>query len=173
MGVSQKQAQPIEPGPSPPRGHWFLPTGPGLVPVIVPVPLSCPVLPPRSPWAWASVYPGHPIHHPGPREGSSERLYVGIRNLGSLCPAPQVSCQTVGGGRPSLQHPAKATGPLMAPSRPLGAGQARDGIPSPGHRAAAVFTYREGRGDPGVLGHRPAPCPRRQKPAVSLHLREE
>lgn len=60
--------------------------------------------------------------------------------------------------------------PLKAPRPKPNPGGGTQSRPS---GAGTLCTYLEGRGDPGVLGHRPAPCPRRQKPAVSLHLWEE
>lgn len=102
-----------------PRATGFCLKARGLAPLICPT-RAAPVLTSCAPGL--GLRASRCIYYPGPHEGSSELLYVGTRNLGLLCPVPQMSCQTPVWGSPNPQHPAKATGPQKAPSRRLGQG---------------------------------------------------
>lgn len=138
-----------------------------------------PAWPPHCP---CRPRPPHTQSIPAPAHTRAARgciMWVsGLVLAETLCPVPE---ELLPGARgPTSSHcwlrqtrrPAKAMTPTWAPQGPLV--QAK---PRRGHRwrpacAVALCAHLEGRGGPGALGRPPAPCPRRQRPAARLHLRE-
>lgn len=170
------------PIPCPPPGPCSLPAGPGPPVSYGHLPHQLPGSPAWPPHRPCRPMPPHIQSIPAPAHTRAARGCIvwvsGLVLAETLCPVPGELPPGARGPTSShcwlgqTQCPAKAMTPNWPPQGPLVQAKPRRGYQWRPACAVALCAHLEGRGGPGALGRPPALCPRRQRPAARLHLRE-